>query len=666
MKRILIILFVLGFFPGLPALGQSKSPDSLITSQNFYDMSLEDLMGIEVNVASMQSLTLRESPGIVTLITEEQIKSSGAQDLIEVLKLVPGFDFGVDVEGVVGLAVRGNWAHEGKALLLIDGLEMNENLFSTLQFGNHYPIHDIKKIEIIRGPGSAIYGGNAEYAVINIITKSASELSGSEIKASYGLMEDVESVKSINISSGKQFGRFGYSVNYFGSSGIRSDQQYNDFYDGSYSMSENSDLLVHFVNIGLNYGKLQFRGIIDKHTVESRDNYDVITSRSYAIKFDSYIGELKREFQVLKNLTITPRVNIKMQLPWNYNGEVVNEEITPFDISSTRYTGGVVSSYDPSLNLNISGGVEYFYDKATQLGDESFISTNGKNLTYYNTAIFGQASLKTKIANITAGARYNNNERFPSSFVPRISITRVINRVHFKLLYSQAYRAPNTQNMDLNPAIQPEKTTVIEFESGVKIGKSFYITGNLFDITTKDPIVFYYDNESDQDLYQNSDETGTQGVEFDFQWKFAHGYIDIGYGYYSAVNKNRLNDYKVPDKPGALLGLANHKLSLNALVKISGHWSINPGLIWSGAKYGTVAINDLNETVTGKYDPLLLVNFGLRVEELLTKGLAMNLSIHNILNQNEKYLQPYNGGHAPLPGASRQILLSVSYKFSYK
>lgn len=666
MKRVLSVLLVLCALRIVPAHGQELSPDTLASAQRFYDMSLEDLMGIEVSVASMQALTLREAPGIITLITEDEIKSSGARDLTDLLKLVPGFDFGVDVEGVVGLAVRGNWAHEGKALLLIDGMEMNENLFSTLQFGNHYPISDIKKIEIIRGPGSAIYGGNAEYAVINIITKTPSDLTGSEIKVSYGLMDDVEAGKSINVSSGKQFGRFGYSVSYFGSSAIRSNQQYNDFYDGTYDMAENSDLSVHFLNISLNYNKLQFRGIIDKYTVDSRDNYDVITSKSYTIKFDSYIGELKREFQVLKNLTITPRLNLKLQLPWNYDGEVVNGEITPFDISSTRYTGGVVTSYDPGLRLNISGGIEYFYDKASQLGDEIFISTNNKNLSYYNTAIFGQASLKTKIANITAGARYNQNEWFASSFVPRISITRVINRVHLKLLYSQAYRSPNTQNMDLNPEIQPEKTTVIEFESGVKIGKSFYLTGNIFDITTKDPIVFYYDNESDQDLYENSNETGTQGVELDFQWKFKNGYVDLGYGYYSAVNKNRLSDYKVPDEPHSLLGLANQKVSMSALIKISGHWSISPNLIMSGVKYGTVAINDQDEAVIGKYDPTLLLNFALRAEDILTKGLSLSLALHNILDNNEQYLQPYNGGHAPLPGTSRQVSMSVSYKFLYK
>ncbi len=666
MKRIFSVLIVLCVLRSLPTQGQALVQDTTASTQNFYDMTLEDLMGVEVNVASMHAITVRESPGIVTLITEEEIKTSGARDLTDVLKLVPGFDFGVDVEGVVGIAVRGNWAHEGKALLLIDGIEMNENLFSTMQFGNHYPISDIKKIEIIRGPGSAIYGGNAEYAVINIITKTPSELTGSEVKVSYGILNDSEAGKSLNVSSGKQFGRLGYSLSYTASSAIRSNQQYNDFYDGSYNMTTNSDLLLHFLNINLSYNKLQFRAIIDKYSVESRDNYDVITSRSYVVKFDSYIGELKREIQVLKNLSITPRLNLKLQLPWNYNGEVVNEEITLFNISSTRYTAGVMSSYDPSHIVNISGGIEYFYDKATQQGDEIFISTKSKNLSYNNTAIFAQASLKTKIANFTAGARYNQNEWFESSFVPRLSITRVINRVHFKLLYSEAYRTPNTQNMDLNPSIQPEKTTVMEFESGVKIGKSFYLTGNLFDITTKDPIVFYYDKETVQDLYENSNETGTQGVEIDFQWKFPKGYFNLGYGYYSAVNKNRLNEYKVPDEPHSLLGLSNQKLSMSTLVKISSQWSVSPTLVMSGVKYGTVAINDQDEAVIGKYDPTLLLNIALRTEDLLTRGLSMSIALHNILDDNEKYLQPYNGGHAPLPGTSRQVSLSVSYKFLYK
>src|SRR5207253_11346941 len=105
-------------------------------------------------------------------------------------RLVPGMDFGVDVEGVVGLGMRGNWAHEGKVLLLLDGQEMNEIMFATTQFGNHVCVDQIEKIEIIGGPGSAIYGGFAEYGVIDIITKGGSDLNGISVTGTYGQMKD--------------------------------------------------------------------------------------------------------------------------------------------------------------------------------------------------------------------------------------------------------------------------------------------------------------------------------------------------------------------------------------------------------------------------------------------------------------------------------------------
>src|SRR5437867_483520 len=126
---------------------------SAIQSGNYEDLSLEDLMNVKISIASIKELAPRESPGIVTLITKEDIKNLGARDLTDVLRMVPGFDFGIDVEGVVGIGVRGNWAHEGKVLLLIDGQEMNENLYSSIQAGNHYSLQNVDRIEIIRGPG---------------------------------------------------------------------------------------------------------------------------------------------------------------------------------------------------------------------------------------------------------------------------------------------------------------------------------------------------------------------------------------------------------------------------------------------------------------------------------------------------------------------------------
>jgi outer membrane receptor for ferrienterochelin and colicin len=181
-KYLISILFVLAFLPGKAQ--QTKPVSELDT------LSLQYLMNIKLTVASAKELTPRESPGIVSYITAEDIRKVGARDLMDVLKFVPGFEFGTDVEGVVGLGIRGNWAHEGKVVLLIDGIEMNETLYSTLQFGNHYPIENVERIEIIRGPGSAMYGGFAAYAVINIISRKT--------------RNDSETSASANISSGEQ------------------------------------------------------------------------------------------------------------------------------------------------------------------------------------------------------------------------------------------------------------------------------------------------------------------------------------------------------------------------------------------------------------------------------------------------------------------------------
>ena len=112
----------------------------------------------ETTVASIRPATVRETPGIVTIVNRDEIVRSGARDLIDILRTVPGFSFGVDVEGVVDLGFRGVWGHEGKILLLVDGMEMNEQLYGTLQLGRELAVDQIESVEIIRGPGLALYG----------------------------------------------------------------------------------------------------------------------------------------------------------------------------------------------------------------------------------------------------------------------------------------------------------------------------------------------------------------------------------------------------------------------------------------------------------------------------------------------------------------------------
>lgn len=151
-----------------------------------FSLSLEDLMNIQISISTKTSSNIRETPGILTVITKEDIKASGARDIIDLFQIyVPGFSFGVDVEGVVGMGIRGLWTHEGKHLFMVDGQEFNDGMFATIPFGNHFPLENIDRIEIIRGSGSAVYGKFAGAGVVNIITRGNNSSGGQLSYLSY-------------------------------------------------------------------------------------------------------------------------------------------------------------------------------------------------------------------------------------------------------------------------------------------------------------------------------------------------------------------------------------------------------------------------------------------------------------------------------------------------
>ncbi|RMG63359.1 MAG: Plug domain-containing protein, partial [Bacteroidetes bacterium] len=215
----MILLSLLGL--AWPARGQVDSTrlDSAALA-DFYDLPLQALDSVSirdtsnqldpylnspVSVAAQKLLSQRNAPGIITLITEEEIRNSGARDLIDLLRLVPGFGFALDQAGRVGIGVRGNWANEGKVLLLVDGLEMNDIYSGGLSFGNHYPVEMIKRIEIIRGPGSAIYGGFAGFAVIKVETYNGYAVSGLSAGFTRGDMGSLDSRRNRRFYAGKNW-----------------------------------------------------------------------------------------------------------------------------------------------------------------------------------------------------------------------------------------------------------------------------------------------------------------------------------------------------------------------------------------------------------------------------------------------------------------------------
>ena len=659
-----IVYFFIGFFflAGSYSYGQN-STSSKKDSVSFYEMSLEQLMNVEISVASRKALTPRESPGIVTLITEDEIKNSGAQDLMDVLKLVPGFDFGSDVEGAVALGIRGNWAHEGKMLLLIDGQEMNEELYSTVQFGNHYPVEQIKKIEIIRGPGSSVYGGNAEYAVINIITKNDKDFTGLSAVGSYGQTKDMYARRNLSVCGGQHFGDLAINIGALIGEGNRSDQSYSDYFGQTVNLKDRQVLNPSFLEAAVSYKELSLRAIADVYHTTTLDGYDHALHAPYSNDFTSYYFEAKYKLILSKKFSITPRFNFKQQTPWNYTGDSMEGEFAKYNRTSRQPHYNLSCNYDVTDRLHVLAGGEYFVDIATDNVPGEMFNAGSKEVRYTNTAFYTQALWSNKIANITVGTRFHQNSQYGPSFVPRIGITKVIGKFHAKILFSKAYRSPGIENIDRSIQIEPEKSTVTEFETGYQFSDVMFFSVNLYDITTRNPIIYYYDNG---DMYKNQGMSGTKGVELDFKLKGKFGYANLNYSYYTTHNKETAEDYNIGGNPDLLLAFPAHKINLSGSVKISKHASLNGTLSWNSERYAFIGI----DTITGvnrtrKYDPQLFAGIYFNMTNILTDGLSAGIGCNNLLNEREIYIQPYNSYHAPLPGLSQEFRFRLTYTIAF-
>lgn len=664
MKRYLMYSFLcIGVISS--TMSQEISYDSLL------ELSLEDLLNMKVTVASKKALTTRESPGILTIISAEEIQAQGSRDLIDVLRMVPGLSFSYDVQGTVGIASRGSWGHEGKILLMLNGLELNENAYSTTIFGNHYDVNQIKRIEIIRGPGSSVYGGYAELGVINIITKSGEDLEGVQVAGTYGQLSENTGRKNLSFQIGKSYDDLQFSIGAFAGAGIRSEENFVDIYSGTGNMAENSDLKPTSVNFALKYKGLSLNSFYENYETTTLAVFDEVAPLTTSIAFRTLNTQLAYDWKISDKVTLTPRVSIINQNPWSTKDNVGLEEDylrntvdAYYDVTVNKTVGNLTSNIDISDNLNLILGTEYFIEKANDNDNGVFV--NGKSEIDFNTLSgFGQLSYTSSIGNITLGGRVINHNQFGSAFAPRFGYTKVFNKFHGKLLLSRAFRAPGIENINLNQDVIPEKTTVAEIELGYKLASNMFITANVFDITIDDPIIYFFDDVTSSEAYLNFSQTGSRGFEIEYQIKEKWGFFKLNYSRYSSKDKNEADLYAVPGENQAVVGIPQSKLNLISSFKVSKDFSINPSLTLLGTRFAYTSVDVNDEPVIEQLDPTPLVNLNLRYENLLTSGLDVSIGVFDLLDENYAFAQPYNGYHSPLPGTGREFVFKLIYGLNF-
>ena len=605
--------------------------------------SLKDLLDTRVAVATQVAMSARETPGVVTVIRREELRALGARDLLEALRMVPGLDFGSDTNGVVGLGVRSSWGHDGKVLLLVDGLEMNEPLYGTLQFGLHYPIGNVDRIEIIRGPGSVRFGGYAELAVINVITRTGAEVDGVHGDLWLGTQPGADTRRiQGQLTFGKAWGDQDLALSFargqapFGVGTFQTPGGEVDFGDKARNVQD-------FLSLTYGVGAFKVRYLRDAYQVgdDTREFKPTFAWMSFP---SEYLG---LEYTWTSGAwTLAPRASLKHQSPWNYTDARTDR--------NTRGVVGLTATWTVSPDLSLSVGAE-----ATQDNANIFWSSRGARETYiyeYRAAL-AQLQWSTFMGNLDLGVRYDDSNHYPSATSPRLAFTRASEGWHIKVLAAGAFRAPSTENLFVNPDLRPERTTTYEAEVGLRLSAGTYLSANLFSLRIHDPIS-YANPAPGVNTYLNFEYTGATGVEVVLRNQGERLTVDAALAYARAQDRDA-DFYRVEGQPGYHMGFPQLKFTTQAQWRFADHWSFNPSLMVLGERYaygfGAPAPSHLN--------PAAFLNLFLTWAP--SRFLQAGLAVTNATDQRQTYPQPYgipgSGGNPPLPGAGREFSVRVSF-----
>jgi outer membrane cobalamin receptor len=186
LRNVLITIMIAGSL-----IGDAHAQQSAKDSQGLSSLTIEDLMNIKVTSVSKKEEKLARTAAAVFVITQEDIRRSGATNVPDLLRMVPGLDVAQINGSTYAIGSRGfNQQYANKLLVMVDGRSVYSPTFSGVFWDTlDLPLFDIDRIEVIRGPGGSIWGANAVTGVISIFTKKAADTRGTLVEAGAGTIE---------------------------------------------------------------------------------------------------------------------------------------------------------------------------------------------------------------------------------------------------------------------------------------------------------------------------------------------------------------------------------------------------------------------------------------------------------------------------------------------
>lgn len=650
-------------------------------------MSLEDLMAVKVKIATNTDKELGRAPSVVSVITQNDLKLTGATNLADALQSVPGLHISPSLFGnrpnphFRGLAAT-------KTLLMINGNSTRDLVWGFGIFWKGLPVSAIDRVEIIRGPGSALFGADAIAGVINVITKSAGEIKDSQAGVRLGSFD----TQTAWVEHGAQVNgyRFGFTADVSSTEGhgplVESDTltgtandavslapaeaEYGyDNLDLRMSVArDNWQLLISYLEHNNLETGLTGAGILDLLTEGEDDRLNVDWLYSNPDFSDNWGLNLEARFQ---DLNYSSGEGFQ-ETPPGYTdatGTYLDGQLNQMRASERHYHVNASGLYRGIKAHEIKVGVGYqvqdLYksrqyvnfgtrpdgstimagDGFTDLSDSALVFAPEDNREIFYSYVQDVWTINNQLE-FSAGLRYDDYSDFGDTWNPRLALVWQPNsKVTAKILYGEAFQAPNYQQLYAetsrslpNPNLEPETSRTIDLGLTYTPSRQLLLGINLFYLQLEDLIT----KAPGKSQYQNGDDHWVQGVELEARWQISPA---LGLSGNYSVREQDDSGFEQPNQP-----------LQDAYVRMD--WSFQPDWHWNMQANWVSEIERLAGRDT-QFDNYLIADTTLRYSA--SEQLELAASIRNLFDEDAREYIGRSNNTVPL--AERNGFIELRYKF---
>ncbi len=645
--------------PGAAAAGQAADP-ATAGGEMILFQDLPSVFG-----ASKYEQKPSEAPASISIITSDEIEKLGYRTLSEILRSVRGFfttyDRNYSYIGTRGFDRPGDY--DTRVLLLLDGHRMNDNVYDQASIGTEslVDVEAIDRVEVIRGPSSSLYGTDAFFAVINVITRSGGDLSGKEFTAAGGSYAtgQARAAYGARLDNGAEMY---FSGAYYDSGGQ------NLFYPEFDSPSTNNGWARHADGDTFQraFGKVSFGDVRVEAGYSTRDKQ--IPTASFGTRFDDSRARTidERAFLDLRYdrpLSGSSRlVGTASYDGYWYKGDY--PYTTPGlskDYGYGRWWTGELQSITTVLGRHkLIGGAEIRYN-AQQ--DQGYYDTDPYVLHLDDHrhssiwALYVQDEFRPRddlILNV--GVRHDDYDTFGGTTNPRLGVIYSVREATtLKVLFGQAFRAPNDYELyyddggisqKANPGLHPETIQTYEVALEHGFGDRLRSVASLYHYRITDLITIETDPSDGLNVFQNVNRVKANGVELELEGAFTRR-LEGRVSYALQRSEDVSTGQELTNSPRHLL-----KANLTTPLRTE-------KLLLSAEAQYTSRRQTLSGEPTGGFT---VVNLNL-LSRRWKKGPSVSLGINNLFDK--RYGDPGSAEHLQevIPQDGRNYRVQVRYEF---